>query len=39
MLDVWCEGALRQQRDDGGGCATMLEKSERVEGPGTNVTE
>ena len=21
-LDGWCEGGLRQQRNDGGGCAT-----------------
>ena len=32
-------GGLRQQRNDGGGCATMRERSERVEGPGTYVTE
>ena len=25
------EGGLRQQRNDGGGCATMRERSERVE--------
>ena len=31
-LDGWCEGGLRQQRNDGGGCATM-------ESPGTYVTE
>ena len=30
-LDGLCEGGLRQQRNDGGGCATMLERSERVE--------
>ena len=35
----WCEGGLRQQRNDGGGCAIMLDRSERVESPGTNVTE
>ena len=29
--DGWCEGGLRQQRNDGGGCATMRERSERVE--------
>ena len=34
-LDGWCEGGLRQQRIGGGGCATMREKSERVENPGT----
>ena len=22
-LDGWCEGDLRQQKNDGGGCATM----------------
>ena len=38
-LDGWCEGGLRQQRNDGGGCATMRERSERVETPGTCVTE
>ena len=35
-LDGWCEGGLRQQRNDGGGCATMRERSES---PGTYVTE
>ena len=35
-LDGWCEGGLRQQRNDGGGCATMRE---RVKSPGTYVTE
>ena len=29
-LDGWCEGGLGQQRNDGGGCATMRERSERV---------
>ena len=38
-LDGWCEGGVRQQRNDGGGCATMRERSERVESPGTYVTE
>ena len=38
-LDGWCEDCLRQQRNDGGGCATMRERSERVESPGTYVTE
>ena len=33
------EGGLRQQRNYGGGCATMGERSERVETPGTYVTE
>ena len=35
----WCEGGLRQHRNDGGGCATMRERPERVESPGTYVTE
>ena len=34
-----CEGGLRQQRNDGGGCATMRNRSERVESPSTYVTE
>ena len=38
-LDGWCEGGLRQQRNDGGGCATMHEISEIVESPGTYITE
>ena len=38
-LDGWCEGGLRQQRNGGGGCATIRERSERVESPGTYVTE
>ena len=38
-LDGWSEGGLRQQRNDGGGCATMRERPERVESPGTYVTE
>ena len=38
-LNGWREGGLRQQRNDGGGCATMRERSERVESPGTYVTE
>ena len=38
-LDGWCEGGLRQQRNDGGGCATMRERSERLESPVTYVTE
>ena len=29
-LDGWCEGSLRQQRNDDGGCATMRQRSERV---------
>ena len=38
-LDGRCEGGLTQQRNDGGGCTTMREKLERVESPGTYVTE
>ena len=38
-LDAWCEGGLGQQRNDGGGCVSMCERSERVESPGTYVTE
>ena len=38
-LDGWCEGGLGQQRNYGGGCASMRERSERVESPGTYVTE
>ena len=38
-LDGWCEGGLRQQRNYGGGCATMRERSERVESAGRYVTE
>ena len=38
-LDGWCEGGLMQQRNDGGGCATMRERPESVESPGTYVTE
>ena len=29
-LNGWCEGGLRQQRNDGGGSVTMLERTERV---------
>ena len=34
-----CEGGLGQQRNDDGGCMTMHERLERVESPGTYVTE
>ena len=37
--DGWCEGGLRHQRNDGGGCVTMREGSERLESPGAYVTE
>ena len=33
-LDGWCEGGLGQQKNDGEGCATMRERSEKVESPG-----
>ena len=39
LMDGWCEGGLWQQRNDGGGCATTRERSERVESPGTYETE
>ena len=38
-LDGWCEGGVRQRRNDGGGCATMRERPGSVESPGTYVTE
>ena len=38
-LDGWCDSGLGQQRNNGGGCVTMRERSERVESPGTYVTE
>ena len=38
-LDSYGEGGLGQQRNDGGGCSTMRERSERVERPGIYVTE
>ena len=38
-LDGWCEGGLRQQRNDDGGYVTVRERSERVESPGTYVTD
>ena len=38
-LDGWCERGLRQQKNDGGGCTTMRERSEIVESPGTYITE
>ena len=37
-LDGWCEGGVTQQRNDGGGCATMRKRPESVESPGTYVT-
>ena len=38
-LNIFIYLGLRQQRNDGGGCTTMREKSERVERPGAYVTE
>ena len=38
-MDGWCKGGLGQQRNDGGGCASMCERWERVESPGIYVTE
>ena len=38
-LDGGCEGGLGQRRNDCIGCATMHERSERVERYGTYVTE
>ena len=38
-LDGWCKGGLGQQRNDGGGCASMRKRSEKVESPGPYVTE
>ena len=37
----WMDGVkvVRQQRNDGGGCATMRKRLESVEIPGTYVTE
>ena len=34
-LDGFCEGGLRQQRNDCGGCVTMRDRSEKVVSPGT----
>ena len=38
-LDGWCESGFAQLRIDGGGCASMRERSERVDSPGPYVTE
>ena len=37
--DGWCEGGLGQQRHDGRGCASIRERSERVESSSTYVNE
>ena len=36
-LDGWCVGGLGQQRNLGGGCATMRERSETVKSPGAYI--
>ena len=33
--DGWCESGLGQQRNGGGGCASIRERSENVESIGT----
>ena len=38
-MDGWCEGGLEQQRNDGGGCSSMRERSERLDRPGIYVAE
>ena len=38
-LDRLCEGGLGQQRNSGGGYATMRERWERVESNGAYVTD
>ena len=38
-LDGWCEGYFGQQRNDGGGWSSMRKRSEKVESPGTYVTD
>ena len=38
-LDGWCEGGLKQPWNDIEGWATMRERAERVESPGTYVTQ
>ena len=38
MLRIQCR-VRGQQRNNGGGCATMRERPERVESPGIYVTE
>ena len=35
----WCECGLGHQRNDSGGCASLRERSKRVESPGTDETE
>ena len=38
-MDGWCEAGLGQQRNDGGCCASMRERKERLDNPGAYVTE
>ena len=38
-LDGWCEGGHGQQKDDGGGGATIHEIEEVVESPGAYVDD
>ena len=38
-MDGWREDGLAKQRNDCGGCASIREGSERVESPGSYVTE
>ena len=38
-LDGWCEGGHGYQRNDGAGPSSIRGRSERVESPGTYVTE
>ena len=38
-MDGWREGDLGQQRNDGGGCASMRKRSVRVESHSTYITE
>ena len=38
-LDGWRKGGLGQQRDDGGGCATMRERPEEVKSRGAYVDD
>ena len=39
ILDGWCEAFLGQLRNDGVDCASMRERSERMDSPGAYVTE
>ena len=39
ILDGWCEGGFRQQRDECGGSVTKRERQEGVESPGAYVDD